>query len=104
MECLITLGGIFVALAVLAVLALLVQVVDGNPCLSASRPRPEGETVGERLTQVVTMAPLVLDTDPEMITLTITRQIVEEQADAATLEVLGNIDEILGGNTYDDKS
>lgn len=97
MECLITLGGTIGALAILAVLALLgwglVAWLDGDADASPSRSQPDEETVGARLTQVVRTAPIILDTDPVQTSLEATRQEVEERADAATREVLHDIDE-----------
>jgi hypothetical protein len=97
MEILGIMGGIFVILAILGIFALLGWAIEtpgeGNSPPSASSPHPEEETVGERWTQVVTTAPVVLDTDPILNDLEFTRQTVEEQADEATLEVLHNIEE-----------
>ncbi len=94
--------SIFCTIVILAGITLIIcalvwaveELANENSPPSASCPHRIGETVGERLTQVVTTAPVVLNTDPVLTTLESTRQIVEERADVATLEVLHNVDEI----------
>jgi hypothetical protein len=97
MEYLITLDGTLSALVFLAVLVLILcgigMVLDEITASTVSPPEPKGETVGERWTQVVTTAPMVLNSDPARTTLGVIHQVVEERADAATLEILQNINE-----------